>query len=120
MNDRRGDEALKSALRGARTGVRGKSPAKTPEIAMLAHLRGIRGHLERAETQILSQIFDELDCAFNESELRNLCFGLGIRYDALPGDTLPDVIRSLIDFADRHGRLDELVVAYRKERPNLQ
>ena len=55
---------------------------------------------------------------FNESELQNLAFDLGVDYENLPGKAKSDKARELIAFLDRRGRLAELVQRCHQLRPN--
>jgi len=55
---------------------------------------------------------------FSDSELRDLCFDLGVNYDDLPGLGKGDKARELIAYLERRGRIFELVEACRQRRPN--
>lgn len=55
---------------------------------------------------------------FNEDELRDLCFDLGIDYESLPGNSKAGKARELVAFAERRGRFEELVGHARRVRPN--
>lgn len=57
--------------------------------------------------------------SFNESELQTLCADLAIDYENLAGDTKADKARELVAYAQRHGRLPELLAYVRSERPSL-
>ncbi|MBK8905624.1 MAG: tetratricopeptide repeat protein [Anaerolineaceae bacterium] len=57
--------------------------------------------------------------AFSESELRDLCFDLGVDDEALPGISKPDKVRALIVLCERSGRLSDLIAACRQLRPHL-
>lgn len=54
---------------------------------------------------------------FNNSELHDLAFDLGVDYEILNGTNKSDKARELIDYFQRHGRLLELVDAYQQRRP---
>ncbi|MCB8980772.1 MAG: pentapeptide repeat-containing protein [Ardenticatenaceae bacterium] len=57
---------------------------------------------------------------FTISELKDLCFTLGINYESLPGEnTINDKARELITFSRRHGRLDDLVESLSEYRPRV-
>ncbi len=56
---------------------------------------------------------------FNKGELRSLCFDLEIRYENLPGETLDDKARELINYCDRHGILPTLIHRCKELRPNI-
>lgn len=54
---------------------------------------------------------------FNDDELRDLTFELGIDYEDLPGTTRSGKARELITYTERRSRLAELVSAVRRLRP---
>jgi hypothetical protein len=56
---------------------------------------------------------------FNLSELKTLCFELGINYDDLAGDTLTDKTRELVKFGHRGGRVPEIVAHCQAARPHV-
>ena len=56
---------------------------------------------------------------FSESELRDLCFDLGIDYETLGGDNKRDKARELLLFGERHDRTLELFMAVNNARPGL-
>ena len=60
-----------------------------------------------------------LERHFDISELRGLCMGLGVDYDNLGGETLPDKARELTGYMDRRGRMLELIEAIRRARPKV-
>jgi hypothetical protein len=60
-----------------------------------------------------------LDDGYNDSELRDLCFELGIDYEDLPGDNQGAKARELVLFAKRRGQIAQLVERVMKERPHL-
>jgi hypothetical protein len=55
---------------------------------------------------------------FSDSELRDLCFDLGIDYESLPGEGKAAKARELVSYCQRHGRLAELEAACRRLRPS--
>ena len=57
---------------------------------------------------IPNRILQTLVNRFSLSDLKLLCFNLGIDYEELPGETKTDKARELILFMQRHGRLSEL------------
>jgi hypothetical protein len=59
----------------------------------------------------------QLDEAFNDSELRNLCFDLGVSYDDLNGENKSDKARELISHLGRRGRIEALVALCSQLRP---
>lgn len=60
-----------------------------------------------------------LNGRFNESELHDLCYDLGVDYENLSAQTKSDRIRELILYMQRHRRLEELVTAIQKNRGEL-
>jgi hypothetical protein len=55
---------------------------------------------------------------FSDSELRDLCFDLGIDYESLPGEGKAARARELVAYCQRHGRLPDLENTCRRLRPN--
>lgn len=95
-----------------------------PAERLVPTLTTIRGGITRAETsqnraereRELRQIL--IDC-FNKAELRDLCFELGVDDEALSGDTINDKARELIAYMRRRSRLNDLIEACYKARPNI-
>jgi hypothetical protein len=56
---------------------------------------------------------------YSDGELRTLCADLGIDYESLPGSGKVDKARELVAYAQRHGRLEELLATVRQERPHV-
>jgi hypothetical protein len=56
---------------------------------------------------------------FTLDEIATACFDLGIPYENLPGNTLDAKVRELIQFAVRHGILQDLVAYVQEARPTL-
>lgn len=56
---------------------------------------------------------------FNNSELRDLYFDLGVSYDDVEGTTKGDKARELIAFCQRHRRLLELQEFCQHQRPDI-
>lgn len=55
-----------------------------------------------------NELKDKMSASFSFSEVKDLCFSLGIDPDSVPGETKPDKIRELILMCERRGREDEL------------
>jgi hypothetical protein len=64
---------------------------------------------------LLRQILTE---HFNDGELHNLSFDLGVDYETLPGQTKQDKARELITHLERRDRISELVQACYELRPH--
>jgi hypothetical protein len=56
---------------------------------------------------------------FNASELKDLCFELGIDYESLSGDNKTDKARELIAYCLRRGKLAELLQKCAAARPGM-
>lgn len=56
---------------------------------------------------------------FDESELRTLCFDLGIEYENLPGLGKADKARELVAYSERHDHISDLVRVGKKQRPDI-
>jgi len=56
---------------------------------------------------------------FNLDELKNLCFELGVVYENLGGLGLESKALALVQYAQRHGLYDRLVVLVQYARPHL-
>ena len=66
----------------------------------------------------LALLREGVTSAFNEDELRTLCFDLGVEYEDLDAIARDGKARELVATMHRAGRLGELVSACRKQRPN--
>ncbi|MCP4427644.1 MAG: hypothetical protein GY803_24435 [Chloroflexi bacterium] len=53
---------------------------------------------------------------FNLKELDDLLFNMGIGNEDIPGDTIKDKAREVVKYAQRHGRLRELLIRAAKLR----
>ena len=84
------------------------------EIDVLALLNGIELPLDRG----LSDLRRLIMRAFNLSELRALCFELGIDYEEFPA-TKSDFVRAFLQYVQGNGRLEALREQLRRERPYL-
>ena len=64
-------------------------------------------------------LLDILTNRFSESELRTLCFRLGIDHEALPGASKPDKARELILHCERRDQLPQLAAEIVRLRPDI-
>jgi hypothetical protein len=64
----------------------------------------------------LRRIFTE---RFDESELKDLCFDLGVEYEGLRGERYADRVRELLTYFGRRRRLPELVQYGKRARPDI-
>ncbi len=67
---------------------------------------------------VLIALRENLNAYYSESELRSLCFDLGIEYEHLGGRSKPEKVLDLIGFMQRRGRLEQLVDLVRQQRPH--
>ena len=67
----------------------------------------------------LSKLREQISTSFNISEIKDLCFDLGVEYENLSGATRADKTRELVKYCQRHGRLNELVKRCKEIRPNV-
>lgn len=66
------------------------------------------------------QLHDKIQDYFNSSELRSLCFSLGLDYDDdLPGATKSEKIISLITLCQRKDKLLDLIKLCKEQRPHV-
>ncbi len=56
---------------------------------------------------------------FNLNELKSLSFDLSVDWDSLDGDTIALKSQALISYLGRRGRLSDLIILLREERPNV-
>ena len=66
----------------------------------------------------LSGLRNTLVTYFSDSELRDVCFDLGIDYENLGGDAKAGKARELVVYCQRRNRLAELEDACRRLRPH--
>ena len=67
----------------------------------------------------LSVLRDQVKTYFNKTELRNLCFDLGISHEELSGDSIEDQARELVDYCRRHGLVVNLIKRCQELRPHI-
>ncbi len=67
--------------------------------------------------QYLSKLHKQIDQYFSFSEVRTLCFDLGVDYENIPGDHRSAFIRNLIVSLAKQNRLQELVAHIKAQRP---
>jgi hypothetical protein len=65
----------------------------------------------------LSTLHKQIDQYFSFSEVRTLCFDLGVDFENIPGDIRSAFIRNLIISLAKQNRLQALVNLVRQERP---
>ncbi len=70
-------------------------------------------------TEKLALLRQTITDYFNEDELQNLCFDLGVDHEILPGQSKVDKARELIAYLKNRGRMRDLFHACAKQRPQL-
>lgn len=75
---------------------------------------------EITKQKYLAKLRHLISSHFNISDLKSLCFDLGIDYENLSGEIKDDKVRELITLIDRQNRLNELVNLLIQMRPNLE
>lgn len=65
----------------------------------------------------LSAIRDLLVKSFSESDLRLLCYDLGIDFDTIRGSSKNQKVIELLDYLERRSRTEELVTFLQRQRP---
>lgn len=71
------------------------------------------------DIQIKVKIRDLLVDGFNVDELRDICFEVGIDYEATGSQSIRTFARETVESAKRFGKLAEIVNVAKKMRPNL-
>jgi tetratricopeptide (TPR) repeat protein len=66
----------------------------------------------------LTRLRDQMVEHFNKSELRDICFDLGINHENIAGDTLNDMARELVMYCQRLRCIEALVKYCARLRPN--
>lgn len=85
-------------------------------------LQDVVHHLQDipADTQIsLPQLRQQVIAAFDDGELRDLCFDLDVDYENLPTQGKANKARELIELMVRNGRLLDLIAHCAQLRPHL-
>lgn len=75
--------------------------------------------VEEPSAEYKRRLRKQMDSYFSLSELRTICFDLGIDYEELPGGTKQNFTVGLIEYVIRRNRLPELLDALRRERPKV-
>ncbi|MCB9422742.1 MAG: hypothetical protein H6667_23280 [Ardenticatenaceae bacterium] len=86
---------------------------------LVAYYIGARQSTEDIEQKNLIVLKSKMLEAFNDNDLKNLCFELNIHYEDLGEDTRDGRIRSLIEFAQRNGRLAGVTSYCRHNRNHI-
>jgi hypothetical protein len=70
----------------------------------------------QARAELRKRIID----SFDESEVKSLCFDLGIDYDSLSNKSKSETVMALISAVQRRTRMRALLTECMKQRPNVQ
>lgn len=87
------------------------------EAVVLTELRRIGRQVNSLEQMILARLYLTVEQQFNESELQNLCFQLGVDYENLAGQGKAARVQTLITYLHRRGRIGDLIETCREMRP---
>lgn len=68
----------------------------------------------------LGWLLDQLTGTFDENELQELAFRLGVEYQDLPGDNRSARARAFIAYLQRRGRLVEFITFCEQQRPHIR
>ncbi len=112
-----GEERLKRVIRRLRERP---SLANGPvEAIILTELQRIGRQVAGLEQMILARLYltVEEQFQFNESELQDLCFRLGVDYENLGGAGKAARAQALISYLHRRGRVGELMEVVKEMRP---
>jgi DNA-binding LacI/PurR family transcriptional regulator len=69
--------------------------------------------------ELLIKLHKILDERFNEDDLRDLCFNLGVKYDDLPREGAKNKARELIADLERRRQITDLICAGKEMRPDI-
>lgn len=94
------------------------------EVEVAAHGRQWSLVTSAADTDELtnrrSQYYEALTTFFDEEELNTLCFELNIEYEALPASGFYGKVRELLEYAERHNKMEQLKRKMLKKRRFLE
>jgi hypothetical protein len=74
--------------------------------------------MAREDSRYYANLAQMIDARFDLEELAHLAFSMGIEWEHLAGNVRPNKIKSLIEYAKRHGELPDLIGQLRRERPD--
>lgn len=109
-------------LKQLRVEFAGISAGEQMGAAGVAAVAGADSAVENApvvDQTYLTTVYELLRAHFDESELRTLCFYLGIDYESLVGVARPGKARALVQYCQRAGRLADLREIVMRERPRV-
>lgn len=68
----------------------------------------------------LAKLAEQISAYFNKSEFYELAYLLNVRHEDLPGETISELSRELVEWCRRHQILDSLISGLREQRPQLK
>ena len=76
----------------------------------------------RQEQRVQAAVFvaGVMEQAYNEDELRDLCFSTGVDYESVAGDAKQGKVRSIVSHFFRRNTLDVFIDFLEGDRPNWQ
>lgn len=76
--------------------------------------------MNKTSPEQLARLRQNIGDLFDENELRDLCFDLGVKYDDLPAQGTRGKARELVALCERKGQIPKLVKRCRELRPNVE
>lgn len=73
---------------------------------------------EERRVQEAVRVADVMEQAYDEEELRDLCFSMGIDYESVSGNTKQGKVRAIVSHFYRRDTLDIFVEFLEGDRPN--
>ena len=67
-----------------------------------------------------TKLHKNIEKSFDNEELYNLCFDMGIPHENLRGETNTSLARELIDYCERRGQTSQLVARCQELRPHIK
>ncbi|MCB8980664.1 MAG: SAVED domain-containing protein [Ardenticatenaceae bacterium] len=108
------DVDMKRVLAGEEVQVR---PLHTTTTAV-SYLITARPDEVKAEQAVVRALRETVLDTFNEAELQEMCFELGVPFENLAGDEFATKVQELVTYLQRRGQLASLVAYGRKHRPH--
>ena len=75
------------------------------------------GAIEEVEALVRPTFRGLLEQSYSREELKILCYDLGINHEDFENRGLAGMVRELLEYAERHGRLTDLLKACEQQRP---
>jgi hypothetical protein len=114
-----GEKRLRQTVRRIAQRPIAIQPMATPTGTVLNALERIEQQVHDLSQYLLNGLHSQVSAHFDDEELTQLAFGLGIEIEDLPGRTRSSRARALITHCLQHGQIDDLILALRRARPHL-